>query len=169
MHRLNAVTLLLPPLRERRDEVPIFVERFLRGGDLPADAARAIAPDALARLCAYHWPGNVRQLKNVVERTAVLALGDSIEVDDLPEELRRAPVDSCQPVRRSVETSQPATHDRHEPIESAVPFRERLHQHEAELIRRALAQTHGNRTQAAQLLWMPLRTFMKRLREYGIE
>jgi two-component system, NtrC family, response regulator AtoC len=172
LHRLNAVTLRLPPLRERREEVPIFVERFLRSRDLPGDCVRAIAPEALARLCAYHWPGNVRQLKNVVERAAVLAFGQAIEIEDLPEELRSAQVAADQPGPRSVVSLQLVAHEsrpsEHGPVESALPFRERLQQHEAELIRRALAQVNDNRTQAAELLRMPLRTLMKRLKEYRI-
>jgi DNA-binding NtrC family response regulator len=163
MHRLNAVTLVLPPLRERRDEIPVFAERFLRGRELPVDRARSIAPDALAKLCAHAWPGNVRQLKNVVERAAVLALGTAIEVDDLPEELRG----SCPaPAPAPFETQAPQALDL---VDSGVPLRKRLQQHEADLIRRALGQAGGNRTRAAQLLRMPLRTFMKRLGEYGIE
>ena len=175
LHRLNAVTLILPPLRERPEEVPAFVERFLRGGDLPQDSARAISPEALAKLCAYRWPGNVRQLKNVIERAAVLALGAVVDVEDLPEEVRgpavTAPVPQPAPTTPPAPTASATTPPppAPEPADSALSFRERLQQHEADLIRRALAQADCNRTRAARLLRMPLRTFMKRIKEYGID
>jgi DNA-binding NtrC family response regulator len=164
MHRLNAVTLVVPPLRERAEEVPIFVERFLRRSNLPADSARAIGPEALAVLCDHDWPGNVRQLKNVVERAAVLAHGNVIEIEDLPDNLRatRSSRHSVPPV----ETIRPAAP---KPPASDVSLRERLREHEAELLRQALAQSDGSRTQAAKLLKLPLRTFMKRLKDYGIK
>ena len=174
LHRLNAITLVLPPLRERPEEVAAFVERFLRGAGLPQDSARAISPEALAKLCAYRWPGNVRQLKNVIERAAVLALGAVIDVEDLPEEVRSPAVPAPVPrapatppsARASARTAPPPAP---EPMDSALPLRARMQQQEADLIRRALARAEGNRTRAAQLLRMPLRTFMKRIKEYGID
>jgi DNA-binding NtrC family response regulator len=163
MHRLNAVTLVLPPLRERSDEIPVFSERFLRGSHLPADCARSIAPAALDALCAYRWPGNIRQLKNVIERAAVLALGDVIELDDLPEELRVQTASKQAAETRDPPKAKPTKPSPH------LPFNQRMQEYEAELIRHALAESEGNRTRAAQRLRMPLRTLMKRLRTYGIK
>jgi DNA-binding NtrC family response regulator len=160
LHRLNTVTLVLPPLRERAEEIPNFVERFLRRSNLPSDCARTISPEALAALCDYHWPGNVRQLKNVVERASVLALGNVIDLEDLPQELlsARTRMRAALPL----ETLRP-------PAAADLPMKERLRQHEAELLKEALAQAQGNRTRAAKLLNMPLRTFMKRLKQYAIK
>lgn len=87
-YRLNVVTLRIPPLRERREDIPVLANHFLncfcRRGDLP----RQFTPEALACLREYAWPGNVRQLQNVVERSVTLALGERIGVADLPDELR---------------------------------------------------------------------------------
>ena len=92
-HRLNVVQIVLPPLRERRDDIPQlashFVTRFSRKAARPI---RAISPDALKYLVAYDWPGNVRELENTIERAIVLGTSDCILREDLPEELlERAP------------------------------------------------------------------------------
>jgi len=88
-YRLNVVTLRIPPLRERREDILLLVQHFLkqftRTVDLPV---KSFTPEALECLSHYSWPGNVRQLQNVVERSIALALGERIGVEDLPEELR---------------------------------------------------------------------------------
>jgi len=112
-YRINVIHIVVPPLRERREDVPLLVEHFLRrftslplhghgngsgvgltnGGQALAMAAdfspvKAIAPDALAALCDYHWPGNVRQVENVVERLVVTGRREVIQLDDLSPEIR---------------------------------------------------------------------------------
>lgn len=167
LHRLNAVSLTLPPLRDRREEVRPLAELFLRQLSerdpvLSTEGPRSIHADAMARLERFAWPGNVRQLRNAIERAAVLALGEAIELEDLPEELRRtdAPLPTTAPPAPSLETTGSVT--------SATPFNERLAAFEADLIRRALAEAGGQRNRAAELLKMPLRTFMKRLKQYDL-
>jgi len=158
-HRLHVVPLHVPPLRERREDIPPLAELFLRGPHLPADCPGAFEAEAMACLRAYEWPGNVRQLRNVVERAAVLARGESISVEDLPAALRpvaesAAHVDSLPA---------PAPSDG-----SDQPLKQRLQEYEANLIRDALEASGGHRANAAKALRMPLRTLMKRLDEYGI-
>ena len=82
LHRINAITVTLPPLRERPEDVSLLAERFLTqfGGQTPP----AITPEALSALRAYQWPGNVRELRNVIERAVLLATGPQIRTQDLP-------------------------------------------------------------------------------------
>jgi DNA-binding NtrC family response regulator len=87
--RLDVVSLRVPPLRERREDVPLLVAQTLRRHDRPGEAPRSVSPEALGALCAYDWPGNVRELENVVERMAVLAgQNPSLGIGDLPVEVR---------------------------------------------------------------------------------
>jgi len=88
-YRLNVIHLVVPPLRDRRDDVPVLVEHFLRNfavdGLYPA---RSVAPEALAALVDYSWPGNVRELENVIERLVVTSQAEVLQVGDLPSEIR---------------------------------------------------------------------------------
>ncbi len=107
-YRLNVIHLVVPPLRERREDIPILVDHFLaaftrardegeQGNGHPAHACE-VAPGALEALCEYSWPGNVRQLENVIERLVVTARGDAIRLEDLPLELR-TPTNGIRPKR----------------------------------------------------------------------
>jgi two-component system response regulator HydG len=89
-YRLNVALVRVPPLRARREDVPLLADHFLRErvGALPERRARRLSEDAVARLKAYDWPGNVRQLRSAVERACLIAAGDCIDVGDLPEEVR---------------------------------------------------------------------------------
>jgi len=92
-YRLNVIHITIPPLRQRREDIPVFLQYFLRSY---AERHRAVAPelspDALAALVAYAWPGNVRELKNVAERLVIRSQGGLIVTTDLPLEMQRAPV-----------------------------------------------------------------------------
>ena len=103
-YRINVIHLVVPPLRERREDIPLLIERFLAnfsggqiGGNgngtpatrlLPPPIVRTISPEAVSALCEYSWPGNVRQLENVIERLVVTGRRESIQADDLPLEVR---------------------------------------------------------------------------------
>ena len=94
LHRLNVVRLPLPPLRERREDIPLLAERFMRAAAGKFDAApRRFGQAAMARLMAHDWPGNVRELENVCWRMAALAPADVITATDLDGALQPAPVD----------------------------------------------------------------------------
>jgi transcriptional regulator with PAS, ATPase and Fis domain len=90
-YRLNVIHLVVPPLRERREDIPAMVAHWLKSFSDRGDyIVRSIAPDALALLTEYHWPGNVRELENVIERAVVLASQTSVPADVLPEHLLEA-------------------------------------------------------------------------------
>jgi DNA-binding NtrC family response regulator len=130
--RLSVVRLDVPPLRDRRADIPLLCEHFLRQLALTYDEpAKRIAPEALAALESYRWPGNVRELRNALERAVVFAPNGHITVADLPAELR------------AVRTATRAA-----TLRAVVP----LVVAERCLIRRALRTTNGNQKQAAELL-----------------
>jgi DNA-binding NtrC family response regulator len=148
-YRLKVLTVHVPPLRERRQDIPALVETFL--DELSrANAVRrkAIVPEALAALEAYHWPGNVRELKNILESVLVSSPGDEIRLADLPPSVRRENVTFERP-------------------ESAVGMT--LEDMERELIRRTLEHTGGNRTHSAALLGIGVRTLQRKIRGFRLE
>ncbi|MEA4862794.1 MAG: sigma-54-dependent transcriptional regulator [Victivallaceae bacterium] len=145
-YRLDVVTIDLPPLRKRVEDIPILVKRFL--DHFAAENGRGtmnIAPDALEALCRYRWPGNIRELRNAVERMVVLCRTDTLTVSDLPAAVR----------------------ENAGPEPAALPG-ETIDDHEKALIERALREANGNRTVAARKLGIPRRTFYRRLEKYGL-
>lgn len=146
-YRLSVVNLELPPLRERREEIPVLIHRFI--AEFARDNQRevdGIEPDALARLVHYNWPGNIRELRNCIECMVVLAKGRKLSVADIPENIREA-----RPVVPEEKTK-----------ELPVGTFEAT---ERELIEKALAECNGNRTAAAKLLGISRRTLHRRLAE----
>ena len=146
-YRLSVVNLELPPLRERRVEIPVLIHRFI--AEFARDNQRevdGIEPDALARLVHYDWPGNIRELRNCIECMVVLAKGRKLSVADIPENIREA-----RPVVPEEKTK-----------ELPVGTFEAT---ERELIEKALAECNGNRTAAAKLLGISRRTLHRRLAE----
>lgn len=147
--RLKGAEISVPPLRERREDVPLLVQHAI--GNFAAELGRPrpqITQPALMRLVSYHWPGNVRELMNVVHRIVVTCEGPSIELRDVPEEIR----------------SQDGPDDASIGSLAGVG----LDKLEKEAIRQTLAMTAGNREQAAQLLGIGERTLYRKLREYGL-
>jgi len=141
-YRLNVVTVRIPPLRERRADIPLLVQRILaslsrRNGVAP----RWLEPEALGRLVSYAWPGNVRELENVLERALILARGPMITAADLA--LSDAPADGAPP--------------RPEPLRT-------LREVEMEHIRRVLDATDGNESRAARILGIHRDTLSRKLR-----
>jgi two-component system response regulator AtoC len=150
-YRLNVLRVAVPPLRERREDIPLLVDHFLaRFRDALAKPVRGIADEALARLVAHAWPGNVRELENVLERAVILARDETIGLRELPANL-------------GVAEAAPGA-------ESAGDFslRRARRAAESEVIRRALRETGGNRTHAARLLGVSHRALLYKLKEYGI-
>jgi two-component system response regulator AtoC len=151
-YRLNVVGVKVPPLRERLEEIPALAARFLgRHGA----AARRISPRALELLQRYRWPGNVRELENALERALVLSEEEELEPEALPEAVRSAGA-APEPVPASLD-----------PDDFSVKRAQRVM--EADLIRRALEHTGGNRTRAAELLELSPRALLYKIREYGLE
>ncbi len=143
-YRLNVIRLELPPLRDRREDVPILAEAFLArfGRELKREGL-CFVPRTLDVLRQYAWPGNVRQLKNAVERMAVLARESELTPDLLPPEI----------LHRAEDGSGDA---------EDLPYREALNAFKRRLVRRTLARTGGNQTKAAELLGLQ-RTYLNKL------
>ena len=148
-YRLSVVVLQMPPLRERKDDIPLLAEHFLKRFN-PGSAAR-LAPDALALLTAYGWPGNVRELENVMERASVLRRGETISRVDLPEKLFRA------------------AHDVKNIILNLPADGISLEELERDLIVKALETHKGNQTRAAEFLRITRPTLIYRMEKYGLK
>jgi DNA-binding NtrC family response regulator len=144
-YRLNVIPIALPPLRDRRTDIPLLVDHFLAKHGEPG-RVRRIAPEALEALVGWSWPGNVRELESVVERTLLLTEGDLIRIDDLPAavRMRGSGVAAFLPIE----------------IPDAGLDLERL---ERDLIKGALEKAGGNVTRAARLLGLSRRTLQYRL------
>jgi two-component system NtrC family response regulator len=145
-YRLNVVPLRVPPLRERRDDIPLLVQHFLRQAqDRHCKEVKQVAGAAMRVLCDYPWPGNVRQLRNCMERLVVTVEGSTIHAEDLPEEMRVAP-------RTAVVT-----------LEQAVQEAEKA------AILAALAQCNQHRERAADYLVISVRTLHYKMNRYGLQ
>jgi len=157
LYRLNVIRLHMPPLRERTDDIPLIARHFLavhcRQLDRPLDG---IAPAALAILARYGFPGNVRELSNVIEQAVALAAGPLIEPDDLPEHIRRPQAPTPSP-RAVVGTAAGA------PLEHAIANVEQ------EQISEALRQTGWNISQTAIRLGISRNTLRYRIEKYGLK
>ncbi len=152
--RLNVVQLNVPPLRDRKEDIPLLVYHFLqRFSNETERPVKQVTAEALALLEAYQWPGNVRELENVIERAVTLARSDRIEVGDLPESVHRS------------SRSQPA------PIElpsGGISIERIVADVERSLLEQALRRTGGVQTKAAELLGCSLRSFRYLVKKYGI-
>ncbi len=156
-YRLNVVRLEVPPLRERREDIPLLLDHFLARfrTDLGKNVRR-VSDEALDLLVSYDWPGNVRELENLVERAVILSDEEKIEVAALPIAVR---------TREAGEALSPARDDDPEEDLSLKRARQAF---EARFIRKALARTDGNRTHAAKLLEISHRALLYKLKAYGI-
>jgi len=146
-YRLNVIEIKLPPLRERREDIPLLVDAFLKKcGEVRGKAVKGVGEAALAMLMDYAWPGNVRELENVIERAVTLTRGDKISPDDLPPAVQGARGD-----RRVLD----------EAAEKTLP----LHEIEKEYIKKILEKTGGNKYQAAHALGIDRKTLYRKLAE----
>ena len=150
-YRINVVRLHLPPLRERREDIPELVRHFMQlYGRRLGLSVTAVSPAAMRLLMEYAWPGNVRELENVIERALVLAEGPQIEPDQLPAGVRSP---GAAPAARE---------------ELDLSIKRQTAALERGLIRDALERTGGNRTRAAKLLELSHRALLYKIREYGL-
>ena len=158
-YRLNVFTLEVPALRRRKSEIPELVEAFLATAN--RDNRRTIEgidEPAMRQLLSYDWPGNIRELRNVIERAVVVAEGLTITVEDLPDVVQEAgPCEGDLPSGGS-DAGGAVTTD----------LRRRLERYEARMIEEMLDETDGNKTEAARRLRLPIRTLSRKIRRYGI-
>jgi DNA-binding NtrC family response regulator len=159
-YRLNVIRLHLPPLRERSDDVPLLARHFLalHCRQLSREL-EGFSPDALAAMSAYPFPGNIRELSNVIEQAVALAAGPLIESHDLPERLHQR-----QPSSAGRPTTAPAT----AAAASVSPLEDALEGVEQEQIREALRVTGWNISQAATRLGISRNTLRYRIEKYGL-
>jgi len=148
-YRLAVVEIVVPPLRDRRSDIPLLVAHALAG-----TPARAVSEEAMAHLLAYRWPGNVRELIHVIQRAAVLAGGEVIDLSNLPEPLRDP-------------------HERHVASEGdgseRVTLREAIAALEKRMLVRALERAGGNRSEAARQLGIGRPQLYAKMEEHGID
>ena len=164
-YRLRVVTIEVPPLRERREDIPHRAETFARvASDRHNLPQRGISPAAMRRLVEYDWPGNVRELKNAVERAMVLASGDELKPDDLPDEVR--PSETKAVGAGAALTTEQAEGGLSVPF--TVDFREDRREFERRYITRCLDESGGNVTRAAAMLGMHRQSLQHKLRELGL-
>jgi DNA-binding NtrC family response regulator len=159
-YRLNVFTITLPPLRERPEDVPplarYFAEQYAARTGTPVPA---LEQSALERLVAHRWPGNVRELKNAIERAALLSGGNPI----LPEHLPPETVSAARPPGAGTPGLAPQTGDG-----VTLPVGITMEDAERELIRSTLAHTSGNKTRAAKILGISLKTMHNKVKKFGL-
>jgi two-component system, NtrC family, response regulator AtoC len=161
-YRLNVVNVRVPPLRERPGDIPLLARAFLSRFNRELNReppVRGFSPEAEALLGAYAWPGNVRELENAMERAVLLAEGELILPQNLPERLWSAP-----PAPAS-----PALAPSYAPPDANLSLKQAIRALEESYIRAALRRTRGNRTRAAEVLEISHRTLLYKIKEYGID
>jgi two-component system response regulator AtoC len=151
-YRLNVLPIQVPPLRDRREDIPLLIDHFVARNNVRLGTSiRGLDTESRRLLFEYPWPGNVRELENTIERAMVLAEGDQIVAQDLPERLREAR-DPVQTQLASGELS----------VKKTMRIVEEI------LIRRALQRTKGNRTRAAEVLEISHRALLYKIKDYQI-
>jgi DNA-binding NtrC family response regulator len=158
LYRLNAMNLHIPPLRERLEDIEPLIKHFTeQANKINECSVWGIDEDAMQLLVSYPWPGNVRELRNAIERAVVIAQGDRISIEDLPERVREA------------EPTTQVTQVETEPVrEGEINLKAEMQRHEAELILKALRQSDWDRKKAAALLGLPVRTLAHKMQSHGI-
>ncbi|MBW2733803.1 MAG: sigma 54-interacting transcriptional regulator [Deltaproteobacteria bacterium] len=180
LYRINTMVLQIPPLRERPEEIAPLCELFLaRANETNNSSIGGIAREAMQALHRHAWPGNVRELRNVIDRAVVIARGEQIVEADLPDGLREGTSFTAPP---SVGTSSSTPAPQVEPMgvvealraamaaeRGLKDFKSCMERVEVEILLDALRQADGNRTKAAALLDMPVRTLSHKLSRHGIK
>ncbi len=147
-YRLNVLTVNVPPLRDRKEDIPLLVKYFLNRFSTDHSAVRDTSPEALYCLENYDWPGNVRELENVIRRAVALRKEDFILPEDLPPNLQIPPTENAQHMIRPVDAT--------------------LTAYEKAAIQNALARSGNNRKKSAQILGIGEATLYRKLKKYGI-
>ena len=160
-YRLRVVTVEIAPLRERREDIPLLAETFVRmAGERYELPQRSLSQAALRRLVEYNWPGNVRELKNTIDRAVIMADGDEIAPKDLPDEI------TAGMPRNGIVEGESETDGLRVPF--TADFREDRREFERRYITRCLEYTQGNVTRAAEILDMHRQSLQHQLRPLGL-
>ena len=160
-YRLRVVTVEIAPLRERREDIPLLAETFVRlAGERYELPQRSLSQAALRRLVEYNWPGNVRELKNTIDRAVIMADGDEIAPKDLPDEI------TAGMPKNGIVEGETDTDGLQVPF--TADFREDRREFERRYITRCLEYTQGNVTRAAEILDMHRQSLQHKLRQLGL-
>ncbi len=152
-YRLNVLSINVPPLRERREDIPLLIDHFVQKYNQRLEInVEGVSAEVINRFMEYEWRGNVRELENVIERTMVLTESKIIGLENLPSSIQKGNNNNFP----------------HEAIKDTMSIKKATKSLEEELIRRALKQTKGNRTQAAQILEVSLPALLYKIKEYRI-
>ncbi|HEY8530334.1 MAG TPA: sigma-54 dependent transcriptional regulator [Paenibacillaceae bacterium] len=153
-YRLNIVDIYIPPLRERKEDIPLLIEEFLNRHRQRYNRQFEISRELLQILMEYDWPGNVRELENAIERAVILCRGDKLSIEDFPEKIRN-------PKRRK-EAQEPVVFD------SRQTLYEQLEEIEKRFILNALEETGGNASQAAKKLGISRQNLLYKMNKYAV-
>jgi len=154
-YRLNVIPIVVPPLRERRDDIPLLAQHFLNiANEGRGNQAVEFSDEVIERMTHFDWPGNVRELENLVERLVTLCAGRQIVASDLP---------------KSLQVSSPPTPAPPQIPPQGLSFRDVVDQFESDLILQALEITHGNKNRAAQLIQMNRTTMLEKMKKKGVK
>jgi DNA-binding NtrC family response regulator len=157
-YRLNVIPIVIPPLRDRRSDIPLLIDHFLaRFNQTKHTHITGISHEALRLLSQYDWPGNIRELENLVERMAVLKKQGELSVSDLPEKIARKP-QSLEPKEQFIRFT-----------EDGINLMREVEQYENHLIIEALRKANGVTTRAAQLLQLNRTTLVEKLKRKGVD
>jgi DNA-binding NtrC family response regulator len=146
-YRLTVIVINVPALRDRREDIPLLIETFLRNACSRAGRRIDLTPAAITALSAYRWPGNVRELENTIERLVVFSRGSTIDVDDLPFRAATGP-------------------DLEERLFVDLPSLDEI---ERRYLLHVIEQVGGNRTRAAEVLGIDRRTLYRMAERFGME
>ncbi|MBI4719883.1 MAG: sigma-54-dependent Fis family transcriptional regulator [Chitinivibrionia bacterium] len=148
-YRLNVIPIRIPTLSERKEDIPVLVKEFV--GRYAPNTRVTASPDLMSRLSEYSWPGNIRELENLIERMVILRKADALAVRDLPDDFGMAPVEAAKPGGEA--SSEHLT----------------FHEAEEKIIREALGKCGWNRSKAAKYLNIPRHVLLYRMKRYKIE
>jgi len=155
-YRLSVFPITVPPLRERRDDIPVLVEHFVATCSAEMNTpSKRVSQAAMDVLQGYHWKGNVRELENIIERAMILCEGDTIT----EEHLRLAPSTSPEAMLMNIPMEGTLEEAAHTALHAAETMR----------IRKALESTHGNKTRAAEILKVSYKTLLTKIKDYGLD
>lgn len=147
-YRLNVIPIKIPPMRERRDDIPLLLDHFLKGAMEKTGRVKTIAKDAMELLTNYDWPGNVRELENIVERAIILQDGDEIHVEDLPDKIRCRLYESRKIVMDKAQMT--------------------LEELEKEYLKSVLEETNWQKKKASAILGINASTLYRKIQRYGL-
>jgi len=166
-YRLNVVPVRIPPLRERREDIPVLAEFFLKSStEKHGVAHRTFSPGAVRLLLEYHWPGNVRELDNIIQRAVILSSGEKITEHDMTSVLGPVGIGGLGDIIAPDLFSDPAKREQFFLQSTVEKITEQV---EKKIIQRALEVQHGKRQETADMLKISRKSLHNKMKKYGIE